>query len=67
MVRTEDLASETWTLDIVESGTVTASVRLRGQPQLDGRIYKVWKSIEMRDSVKRQAREGGPAARSSSK
>lgn len=48
VARIENLDHHTWPLDIVESGTVTVTVRLRGQPQLDGRIYKLSKPIEVR-------------------
>jgi hypothetical protein len=48
LVRVTSLSDPTWALEVAESGTVTATVRLRGQPQLEGRMYKLSKFIEAR-------------------
>jgi hypothetical protein len=53
LTRLESLSDQTWPLEIAESGTATVSVRLRGQPQLDGRIYKLSKSVAIDTSRKR--------------
>ena len=49
-LRTENLTSDTWRFPILESGTVSATVRLRGQRQLEGRTFDVTAPVEVQRS-----------------
>ena len=48
--RARDLASPIWTFAALDSGTVHALVRLRGQPQLNGRTFALTTPLDVPDT-----------------
>ena len=55
LIRVGSLSDPTWPLEIAETGTATVTVRLRGQPQFNGRTYKLSKPVTL-DTSKRRIR-----------
>jgi hypothetical protein len=52
LLRTDQHTAETWPLTVTESGTVSVTVRLRGQPQLNGRTFSLSRAVTMKPAVK---------------